>query len=45
MGRGSQLAIAAAREAVADAGLDHVNMTLDERRRIAVLLGWIMLPF
>ena len=33
------LAVAAAREAVADAGLDPVNMSLEERRRVAVLLG------
>lgn len=33
------LAIAAAREAVADAGLDPVAMSLAERRRVAVLLG------
>ena len=33
------LAIAAAREAVSDAGLDPAAMTLDERRRVAVLLG------
>jgi 3-oxoacyl-[acyl-carrier-protein] synthase II len=33
------LAIAAAREAVADAGLDPATMTRDERRQIGVLLG------
>jgi 3-oxoacyl-[acyl-carrier-protein] synthase II len=33
------LAIAAAREAVSDAGLDAASMSLDERRRVAVLLG------
>jgi 3-oxoacyl-[acyl-carrier-protein] synthase II len=33
------LAIAAAREAVADAGLDPAGMSLDERRQIGVLLG------
>jgi 3-oxoacyl-[acyl-carrier-protein] synthase II len=33
------LAIAAAREAVADAGLNPAAMTLDERRGVAVLLG------
>jgi 3-oxoacyl-[acyl-carrier-protein] synthase II len=33
------LAIAAAREAVADAGLDAAAMPLEERRRVAVLLG------
>jgi 3-oxoacyl-[acyl-carrier-protein] synthase II len=33
------LAIAAAREAVSDAGLDPAAMSLDERRRVAVLLG------
>ncbi len=33
------LAIAAAREAVADSGLEPVAMSLDERRRVAVLLG------
>ena len=33
------LAIAAAREAVSDAGLDAAKMSLDERRRVAVLLG------
>jgi 3-oxoacyl-[acyl-carrier-protein] synthase II len=33
------LAIAAAQEAVTDAGLDPASMPLDERRRVAVLLG------
>ena len=33
------LAIAAAREAVADAGLDPAPMSIEERRRVAVLLG------
>jgi 3-oxoacyl-[acyl-carrier-protein] synthase II len=33
------LAIAAAREAVEDAGLEPARMSLDERRRIGVLLG------
>jgi 3-oxoacyl-[acyl-carrier-protein] synthase II len=33
------LAIAAAREAVADAGLDAASMPIEERRRVAVLLG------
>ncbi len=33
------LAIAAAREAVADAGLDASEMSLDERRQTAVMLG------
>ncbi len=33
------LAIAAAQEAITDAGLDPATMTLDERRRVAVLLG------
>jgi 3-oxoacyl-[acyl-carrier-protein] synthase II len=33
------LAIAAAREAVADAGLDASGMSLDERRQTAVMLG------
>jgi len=33
------LAVAAAREAIADAGFDHSTMSLEERRRVAVLLG------
>lgn len=33
------LAIAAAQEALADAGIDAARLTLEERRRIAVLLG------
>jgi 3-oxoacyl-[acyl-carrier-protein] synthase II len=33
------LAVAAAKEAVEDAGLDPAAMSLDERRRVAVLLG------
>ncbi len=33
------LAIAAAHEAIADAGLDPAHMTLEERRNVAVLLG------
>ena len=33
------LAVAAAKEAVADAGFDPANMSLEERRRFAVLLG------
>ena len=33
------LAVEAAREAVADAGFDPVSMSLEERRRVAVLLG------
>jgi 3-oxoacyl-[acyl-carrier-protein] synthase II len=33
------LAIAAAQEAVADAGLDPQSLTIDERRNIAVLIG------
>lgn len=33
------LAIAAAKEAVADAGLEPASMSLEERRRVAVLLG------
>jgi 3-oxoacyl-[acyl-carrier-protein] synthase II len=33
------LAVAAAKEAVADAGFDAARMSLEERRRVAVLLG------
>jgi 3-oxoacyl-[acyl-carrier-protein] synthase II len=33
------LAIAAAREAVADAGIDHLSFSLAAKRRVAVLLG------
>src|SRR5581483_6558165 len=33
------LAIAASNEAIADAGLDPANMSLDEKREIGVILG------
>lgn len=39
VGRVVPLAVAAAKEAVEDAGLDPARMSIEERRRIAVLLG------